>query len=51
MSLGGKVSLCLAPHLLGLDFGRHDGMVDDVWTVDGVDRRHPRGKLLGTFLI
>ena len=43
--VGREVAFCLAPRLLGFHFGRQDGMVDDMWSVDGVDGGHPRREI------
>lgn len=47
-SVRGEVAFRLATYLLGLYLGWHDGVVDYVWSVDGVDRRHPvrKGELV-----
>lgn len=36
-----KISLRLVAKLLSLDLRRNDGVVDHVWSIDGVDGRHP----------
>ena len=38
----GKVPFRLALYLLSLDLGRDNGVVNDVWSIDSVDRGHPR---------
>ena len=40
-SFGCEVPLRLAAHLLGLDLGRDNGVVDDMWSVDSVHGWHP----------
>lgn len=40
-SFGGEISFRLALHLLRFDLRRHDGMMYHVWSVDGIDGRHP----------
>lgn len=36
-----KISLRLVAKLLSLDLRRNDSVMDHVWSIDGVDRRHP----------
>jgi hypothetical protein len=36
-----EVAFRLVAYLLGLYLGWHNGVVDYVWSVDGVDRGHP----------
>lgn len=36
-----EVAFRLVAYLLGLYLGGHDGVVDYVWSVDGVDWGHP----------
>lgn len=42
MLLGGEISLCFALGLQSLDFGRHNGVVDYMRSVDSIDGRHPK---------
>lgn len=44
-SFDGKVPFCLALHLLRLHLGRDDSVVNNVWSVDCIDRGHPRNAL------
>lgn len=40
-SLGRKVPLSLATNLLGLDIRRYNGVVDNMRSINCIDRRHP----------